>query len=238
MPPWIVTAAYGVSWAYLIGDVSWTTYKSSQLGPSPLEAANMSEPTRLTMVAVKRSVFQGIASMALPAFTIHTAVKQAGKQFAKSSNVTLKRWGPTMVGIGIVPALPYLFDHPVSPRLPAPVRRLLVHVLNPRSKRLSTWRSRRSRSNTSGINILERPSRRANSRCHDLLRKIQSRAYAALRTETITGVFTISRLSSDGSCWVRKVEEEISRSARHPEKVHYAISIEILIPSSRPPRVV
>ncbi|WVN89525.1 uncharacterized protein L203_104750 [Cryptococcus depauperatus CBS 7841] len=114
VPPWVVTAAYGVSWAYLIGDVSFTTYKSSQLGPSPLEAANMSEPTRLALVAVKRSVFQGVASMALPAFTIHTAVKYAGRSFAKSNNLTLRRWGPTFVGIGIVPALPYLFDHPVE----------------------------------------------------------------------------------------------------------------------------
>lgn len=117
VPPWVVTAAYGVSWAYLIGDVSFTTYKSSQLGPSPIEAANMSERTRLAMVAVKRSVFQAVASMALPAFTIHTAVKYAGRAFAKSQNATLRRWGPTAVGIGIVPALPYLFDHPVSSHL-------------------------------------------------------------------------------------------------------------------------
>ncbi|WVF70030.1 hypothetical protein IAT40_004816 [Kwoniella sp. CBS 6097] len=114
VPPYIVTAAYGISWAYLIGDVSFTTYKSSQFGPTPLEAANMSEPTRLAMVAVKRSVFQSIASMALPAFTIHTAVKQAGKRFATSANPTLRRWGATAVGIGIVPALPFLFDHPVE----------------------------------------------------------------------------------------------------------------------------
>ncbi|KAL0255521.1 hypothetical protein I308_100325 [Cryptococcus tetragattii IND107] len=114
VPPWVVTAAYGVSWAYLIGDVSFTTYKSSQLGPSPIESANMSERTRLAMVAVKRSVFQAVASMALPAFTIHTAVKYAGRAFAKSQNATLRRWGPTAVGIGIVPALPYLFDHPVE----------------------------------------------------------------------------------------------------------------------------
>lgn len=114
VPPWVVTAAYGVSWAYLIGDVSFTTYKSSQLGPSPIEAANMSERTRLAMVAVKRSVFQGVASMALPAFTIHTAVRYVGRACAKSQNAILRRWGPTAVGIGIVPALPYMFDHPVS----------------------------------------------------------------------------------------------------------------------------
>lgn len=116
MPPFIVTAAYGVSWAYLIGDVAWTTYKAKEQGPTPLEAANFSEPQRLGLVAVKRSLFQSIASMALPAFTIHTAVRQAGKAFANSANVTLKRWGPTAVGISIVPALPYLFDHPVSSR--------------------------------------------------------------------------------------------------------------------------
>ncbi|WVQ84089.1 hypothetical protein IAT38_006234 [Cryptococcus sp. DSM 104549] len=114
VPPYVVTAAYGISWAYLLGDVSFTTYKSSQLGPTPLEAANMSEPTRLALVAVKRSVFQGVASMALPAFTIHTAVRYAGRAFAKSANPTMRRWGPTAVGIGIVPALPYMFDHPVE----------------------------------------------------------------------------------------------------------------------------
>jgi fission process protein 1 len=52
--------------------------------------------------------------MALPAFTIHTAVKQASKRFMHSSNPTLRRWGPTAVGISIVPALPYLFDEPVE----------------------------------------------------------------------------------------------------------------------------
>jgi fission process protein 1 len=66
------------------------------------------------MVAVKRSVFQGLASMALPAFTIHTAVKMATKRLANSPNPALKRWAPTAVGLGIVPALPYLFDEPVS----------------------------------------------------------------------------------------------------------------------------
>jgi fission process protein 1 len=109
-----VTAAYGVSWAYLIGDVGFTTYKAQQTGPTPLEAAHMTEPTRLGLVTVKRAVFQGVASMALPAFTIHSAVKYAGRKFATAKNPVFKRWGPTAVGIGIVPFLPYLFDEPVS----------------------------------------------------------------------------------------------------------------------------
>jgi fission process protein 1 len=52
--------------------------------------------------------------MALPAFTIHTAVKMATKRLATSPNPALKRWAPTAVGLGIVPALPYLFDEPVG----------------------------------------------------------------------------------------------------------------------------
>lgn len=51
---------------------------------------------------------------ALPAFTIHTAVKQAKKAFDKSSNLRLRAWGPTVTGLAIVPALPYIFDYPVE----------------------------------------------------------------------------------------------------------------------------
>jgi hypothetical protein len=51
---------------------------------------------------------------ALPAFTIHTAVKQAKKAFTNVQNPRVKTWGPTMTGLAIVPVLPYLFDHPVE----------------------------------------------------------------------------------------------------------------------------
>ena len=87
------------------------------------------------MVAVKRAVFQSIASMYvgasfwkvvlplnlipyhardLPAFTIHTAVKQAKKAFVNVKNPKLKTWGPTATGLAIIPVLPYLFDKPVE----------------------------------------------------------------------------------------------------------------------------
>ncbi|KAI9067657.1 hypothetical protein FKP32DRAFT_1563368 [Trametes sanguinea] len=112
--PAVVTAAYGISWLYLAGDVGYETYKAHRRGPTALEAATFSEPTRLSMVAVKRAVFQSVASMALPAFTIHTAVKQAKKAFVNVQNPRLKTWGPTVTGLAIVPILPYLFDKPVE----------------------------------------------------------------------------------------------------------------------------
>ncbi|GBE79393.1 hypothetical protein SCP_0205910 [Sparassis crispa] len=114
VPPVVVSAAYGISWLYLAGDVSYESYKAHRKGPSPLEAAHFSEPTRIGMVAVKRAVFQSIASMALPAFTIHTAVKQAKKMFVNTRSPRVKAWGPTATGLAIVPILPYLFDKPVE----------------------------------------------------------------------------------------------------------------------------
>ncbi|KXN87936.1 Mitochondrial fission process protein 1 [Leucoagaricus sp. SymC.cos] len=114
VPPWIVTAAYGVSWLYISGDVGYETYKAHRRGPSPIEAANFSEPTRLALSAVERATFQSIASMALPAFTIHTAVAQSKRFFIKAANPRVKTWGPTFTGLAIVPILPYLFDHPIE----------------------------------------------------------------------------------------------------------------------------
>ncbi|KAJ9104474.1 hypothetical protein QFC21_001970 [Naganishia friedmannii] len=113
--PWVVRGAYGVSWLYLVGDVSYETYKAKVQGPSALDSATgLSENSRLGMIAVKRSIFQGVASMALPAFTIHTAVRQATKAFRNASSPRVKAWGPTVTGLAIVPFLPYLFDHPVE----------------------------------------------------------------------------------------------------------------------------
>jgi fission process protein 1 len=55
-------------------------------------------------------------SRALPAFTIHTIVSRAKKVFdaSKSLPPRVKMWGPTLTGLSAVPALPYLFDHPVE----------------------------------------------------------------------------------------------------------------------------
>ena len=44
-------------------DVAYETYKAHRLGPSPIEANDFSEPTRLGIVAVQRATFQSIASM-------------------------------------------------------------------------------------------------------------------------------------------------------------------------------
>ncbi|KAG0316123.1 hypothetical protein BGZ99_007031 [Dissophora globulifera] len=85
-----VNSLYGVSFAYVGFDVAYEGYKAKIAG-APNDAVGMT-----------------------PAITIHTVVHQSGKIFKHSANATLKRWGPTAIGLAVVPALPIMFDHPIE----------------------------------------------------------------------------------------------------------------------------
>lgn len=63
---------------------------------------------------VKRGVFQSLASMAFPMMTIHSIVKYSAYGFKNVKNAKVKAWGPTLLGLGIVPFLPYIFDEPIE----------------------------------------------------------------------------------------------------------------------------
>ncbi|EXJ90502.1 hypothetical protein A1O1_03605 [Capronia coronata CBS 617.96] len=137
--PYLVRGAYAVSWAYILGDVGhegYKAYKRNQrlLYPQseeyhdattkgPAEAAQSPAPTKPVQlpaiedyrsVMVQRAVFQSLASMGLPAFTIHSIVKYSGKALKNAKNTTIRTWGPIGLGLAAVPALPYLFDKPVE----------------------------------------------------------------------------------------------------------------------------
>ena len=45
-------------------------------------------------VMVQRAVFQSIASMGLPAFTIHSIVRYSGKALKDAKNKTIRTYGP------------------------------------------------------------------------------------------------------------------------------------------------
>lgn len=66
------------------------------------------------MVMTQRAVFQSIASMGLPAFTIHSVVKYSGRMFKHSKSTLMRTWAPIGLGLSVVPFLPYLFDEPVE----------------------------------------------------------------------------------------------------------------------------
>lgn len=117
--PILVRSAYAVSWAYIIGDVShegWKAYKRNQrlLHPQGEEYfdAREKEPMPGTptvsqrapvhipaiedyrSVMAQRAVFQSLASMGLPALTIHSIVKYSGKALKNAANQTVRTWAP------------------------------------------------------------------------------------------------------------------------------------------------
>ncbi|OQE39301.1 hypothetical protein PENCOP_c007G05081 [Penicillium coprophilum] len=66
------------------------------------------------MVMAKRAVFQSIASMGLPAFTIHSVVRYSGRMVKDVKIAFIRTWTPVGLGLAVVPFLPYIFDHPVD----------------------------------------------------------------------------------------------------------------------------
>lgn len=127
--PWLVKGAYGISWAYLIGDVTHEGYKAycrnqRLLHPSHEAAQQANDrnsivpPDRVSAmsknvhipaiedyraVMVERAVFQSIASMGLPAFTIHSIVRYSGRALKDAKNVRLRTWGPIGVSGQLTP---------------------------------------------------------------------------------------------------------------------------------------
>ncbi|KAI0200015.1 mitochondrial 18 KDa protein-domain-containing protein [Astrocystis sublimbata] len=136
--PWLVRSAYGVSWAYILGDVSYEGYKAywhnqRVLNPQLELSERAQKATGLLStvspdakpgvvapiddyrtVMVQRGIFQSLASMGLPAFTIHSVVRYSGRALKDAKNKTIRVWGPIGLGLAVVPLLPTLFDHPVE----------------------------------------------------------------------------------------------------------------------------
>ena len=124
--PYLVRGAYAISWAYLIGDVSHEGYKAycqqqRLLAPAPgatppnatsavaspsAEADAAPKMQRVPAledyrtIMAQRAVFQSVASMGLPAFTIHSIVRYSGKALKNAKNATIRTWGPIGVRLG------------------------------------------------------------------------------------------------------------------------------------------
>ena len=116
--PWLVRSAYGISWAYLIGDVSHEGYKAymrnqrlrGSLNDEHKNAVANQEVVKpeyipaiedFRSIMAQRAVFQSIASMGLPAFTIHSIVRYSGQFLKNAKNTKIRTWGPIGVsGMG------------------------------------------------------------------------------------------------------------------------------------------
>jgi len=86
--------------------------------PASFAASRRDDPTPelplkddYRVVGVQRAIFQTLASMALPAFTIHSTVKYTGKALKDVKNVKLRTWGPIGLGLAIVPVRHMAIHH-------------------------------------------------------------------------------------------------------------------------------
>ncbi|KAH3669001.1 hypothetical protein OGAPHI_002756 [Ogataea philodendri] len=127
--PAFVKLCYGISWSYVLGDVSLEAWRARMRqegrytpGLLPWHTQPDADPVAAAAyngmdwkwVGLQRGVFQSIASMGLPAFTIHSTVRYSSVLFKNSSNKSIKTFGPVGLGLAVVPLLPYLFDEPVE----------------------------------------------------------------------------------------------------------------------------
>ncbi|KAL4793838.1 mitochondrial 18 KDa protein-domain-containing protein [Aspergillus venezuelensis] len=114
-----------IAWGMVTGDVGGNLSGSStekgkevaaaggdSLTPWPATHIPLIEDYRTVMA--QRAVFQGLASMGLPAFTIHSVVRYSGRALKGSKSTFARTWVPIGLGLSVVPFLPYLFDHPVE----------------------------------------------------------------------------------------------------------------------------
>jgi len=108
--PAVVTAAYAISWAYIFGDVGHTCWQAAK----GMDKDSPTKTTDLAWIAARRGTFQTLASLYLPALTIHSIVRYSGPVFAKFRSVRVRALGPSVLGLFTIPLLPLAFDHPVE----------------------------------------------------------------------------------------------------------------------------
>jgi len=106
VPAAVVNASYGIAVGYCAFDVGYEGYKANKEGGD------------VTRAVVKQTIFQGLASIGLPFLIIHQSVHAAQKGF-KAYAPKYVKWGPTLVGLAIIPFLPAVCDEPVEHALDA-----------------------------------------------------------------------------------------------------------------------
>jgi fission process protein 1 len=120
VPVALVRLLYGVSWGYVILDTSLKTYSVKD------------QPTNImTTYAMDTAIWHTFASMALPAFTIHSIVKYSGKILQKFVNPASKigRFGPTFFGMASIPFIIHPLDHFTDWAMDNSLRKIYGHKM-------------------------------------------------------------------------------------------------------------
>ena len=104
----IVNATYAIAFGYCFADVGYEAYKLHKRN----YVTEKNVPMSLSQCIVERAAFQTLASVVIPFAVIHTTVDIAKKAFKKIGR--FQRFGPSIVGLAVIPLLPMYLDHPVE----------------------------------------------------------------------------------------------------------------------------
>jgi fission process protein 1 len=107
----IVNASYGVAIGYCVADIGWEAYKLHERGYVDTKG----HPRSMTQQLVERSTFQLVASITVPFLVIHNTV-DIGKKVCKKIG-RFQKFGPSILGLSMVPMLPLVVDEPVESAL-------------------------------------------------------------------------------------------------------------------------
>ena len=106
--PNFVRASYGIALTYIAVDIGLAVYGEHERSLEKEDYNN-----RVARAGVETLTFQMFASLIVPSLIIHTAVHQA-QNAAKKGSGNLARYGPTALGLAIIPTLPFTIDSPIE----------------------------------------------------------------------------------------------------------------------------
>ncbi|CAM9315338.1 unnamed protein product [Chrysoparadoxa australica] len=115
--PALVVPSYLVSGAYVLGDTRDKAIAADDAGKSAVKAG------------ADVLIWQSLASVAVPgSLTINLAVKAAKSAVAQLPHLPkhVRKWSPTMVGLGLIPLIIHPIDTAVDVAMDATVRPLIV----------------------------------------------------------------------------------------------------------------
>lgn len=95
--PKILKPLYAISFGYIAADIMVTVAEA--------------EPDNRVITLIDQSIWHSFASLAVPGFTVHRAVKVTKQLVKNAANVHVKRILPVAVGLGIIPFIVHPIDH-------------------------------------------------------------------------------------------------------------------------------
>ncbi len=106
-PLWFVNSMYGASILYVLVDTGVSTVSAYKNNPKQL----VSNRKHATIVCADQIVWHSFASMVLPAVTIHTIVKYAGKLLRGTRYASVL---PAAIGLASIPFIIHPLDNSVT----------------------------------------------------------------------------------------------------------------------------